>query len=100
MYVLNSVPAADEEAAAAGEWALDVLVDAFDAETGQIASDEPPQKDPLAFGRDHDIDGFVIGIRKRPPTGKVLFGSTTQDVLLETDRPVLTVPVDRLKRDR
>jgi nucleotide-binding universal stress UspA family protein len=36
-----------------------------------------------------DADMVVVAARRRSPTGKLIFGSVTQAVILGTDRPVL-----------
>ncbi|SDY08816.1 universal stress protein [Halobellus clavatus] len=43
----------------------------------------------LRFADEYDVDQICVGGRKRSPTGKALFGSVTQDVILGTHRPVL-----------
>lgn len=43
----------------------------------------------LRVAEEYDVDQICIGGRKRSPTGKALFGSVTQDVILTTNRPVL-----------
>ncbi|WP_336330327.1 universal stress protein [Haloarcula sp. CGMCC 1.2071] len=43
----------------------------------------------LRLADEHDADMIVVAGRKRTPTGKVLFGSVTQSVILGTDRSVL-----------
>lgn len=48
-----------------------------------------PSEQVRAYADEHDVDQICVGGRKRSPTGKVLFGSVTQEVILDTTRPVL-----------
>lgn len=50
-----------------------------------------PTDEILAAAREREAKYLVVGGRKRTPTGKALFGSTTQSILLAADRPVVTV---------
>jgi nucleotide-binding universal stress UspA family protein len=99
VVVVNSLHGGDRTSDAdvrAGREALDVFEDAIDgADTHQLVRGNSPQEDLLEFADDHDADEVVIGIRKRSPTGKLMFGSTAQDLLLTTERPVVCVPLTR-----
>jgi nucleotide-binding universal stress UspA family protein len=48
----------------------------------------------LDHAEEHDVDSLVLGGRKRSPAGKALFGSVTQAVILNTDRPVVVTGDD------
>lgn len=100
VYVLNSLVGGDEtdrEDVEAGEDALRRLVEEVDdlahVESHQLVQGNQPVEDLLDAADDWGADEFVIGIRKRSPVGKVVFGSTAQNLLLEADRPVRCVPL-------
>ena len=97
IYAVNSLPGGDrtsEEDVRAGREALDVLEDAaVEVDGHQLVRGNSPQEDLMQFAADHDADELVVGIRKRSPTGKLVFGSTAQDLLLSIDLPVVCVPL-------
>ena len=51
-----------------------------------------PGEELIAAAEDVDADLICVSGRKRSPAGKAVFGSTTQTVVLNADRPVLAVP--------
>ncbi len=50
-----------------------------------------PASEIIAAADEVDADMICVSGRKRTPTGKVVFGSVTQAVILGTERPVTTV---------
>jgi nucleotide-binding universal stress UspA family protein len=45
----------------------------------------------VRYAKEHQIDEIVIGLRRRSPLGKLLFGSTSRQVILDAPCPVLSV---------
>ena len=68
--------------------AREVLEEAGVEVTLEESSGEPADA-ILRLADEEDADMIVVAGRKRTPTGKVLFGSVTQSVILGTDRSVL-----------
>jgi nucleotide-binding universal stress UspA family protein len=62
-------------------------------DTHQYVRSNSPEEDLLRAVDEFDADELVIGIRKRNPTAKVVFGSTAQEVLLNADVPMAVVPL-------
>jgi nucleotide-binding universal stress UspA family protein len=48
-----------------------------------------PADQLLEVAQDEDANLIVVAGRKRSPTGKALFGSVTQSVILNAERPVM-----------
>lgn len=68
------------------------IAEAHGVEVTTAIENGSPSTEILAFVTEHNVDIIVMGFQKRSPTGKALFGSTAQDVLLSTDCPVVTIP--------
>lgn len=58
-------------------------------EAVSAVSSGDPADSIINYVDDQEIDLVVIGARKRSPTGKLLFGSVTQAVILHVDVPVV-----------
>lgn len=50
-----------------------------------------PEEDVINTAVSEDADLIVIGLRSRSKTGKYLFGSTAQDIILGAPCPVMSV---------
>jgi nucleotide-binding universal stress UspA family protein len=102
VHVLNSLHGGnDEEMVAEGQQALSVFEERlgqFDVETEQNTHASDPAHDILTAADDLDADEIAIGLtQKRTPAQKVLFGSNTQSVLMQTRHPVVGVPLRKSK---
>ncbi len=100
IYIINSLVGGDETSSdeiADGDEAIEVLEEGLAGqtaiETHQYIRGNAPIEDLLEAAEEFDIDEYVIGIRKRSPVGKMMFGSTAQNLLLESDRPVRCIPL-------
>ncbi|MFB6101142.1 MAG: universal stress protein [Haloplanus sp.] len=100
IHAINSLRGGDRTDATAvrdGEDALNVVESRMGAtatvETHQFVRGNDPEEDILEHAAAVDADELVIGVRKRNPTAKIVFGSTAQAVLLRTERPVAVVPL-------
>jgi nucleotide-binding universal stress UspA family protein len=90
-FLDNAVSDAEEYAEEIIEATLEDYDDGRVIPRGEVGD---PTEMILALAADIDARYIVVGGRKRSPVGKALFGSTTQSLLLDADRPVVTVMRD------
>lgn len=66
------------------------------AETGfdvdALVAEGDPDEEIVSVARERGADHVVLSGRRRSPTGKAIFGSVTQSVILNADVPVTVVP--------
>jgi nucleotide-binding universal stress UspA family protein len=100
VVAVNSLKGGDDTSSQAvrdGEDALNAVASRLGAqcavETHQYVRDNRPEEDLFEAVEEFDADELVIGIRKRNPTAKVVFGSTAQAVLLNSPVPMAVVPL-------
>ncbi|MBP2249757.1 nucleotide-binding universal stress UspA family protein [Halarchaeum solikamskense] len=69
------------------------LLDDAGVETNLIERSGDPSTEIVEAARGLDADLIALAGRSRSPTGKAVFGSTTQRVILEAERPVVVQSV-------
>lgn len=77
----------DNTASQAAE-GLDEVITADYRIIGRVGN---PGKKVVEYAEEVDARYLVIGGRTRSPVGKAFFGSVTQSILLNTERPVIVV---------
>lgn len=102
VIVINSLVGGDDTTAEDvrdGNEALNVvearLADLASVETHQFVRGNEPATDVWKACEEFDPDEMVISLRDRTPTGKAVFGSVSQQLLLGSGRPVVSVPRER-----
>ncbi|MFB6150247.1 MAG: universal stress protein [Haloarculaceae archaeon] len=79
-----------EQAAAFAKSVADRTLDDPDDRVEAAGRVGAPVQEILAAADEADARYLVVGGTQRSPTGKAVFGSTTQSLLLRSDRPVVT----------
>jgi len=72
-------------------------IEGLDHPTTAVGLIGEPAVEVLNYAEKTGARYIVIGGQKRSPVGKALFGSTTQQILLSAELPVLTVMAQQTK---
>jgi len=87
----------DVETADAGDAALDALEaeidDTFEVRSRQLNRGRSPAVEMLAVAEEVGADHIVTGLRQHSRTERIIFGSVSQSLIKQTDRPVTLVPL-------
>lgn len=67
------------------------IVDNFDADFEAVGLVGKVDRQIIRYADEHDAKYIVVAPRKRSPTGKALFGSVAQGVILNADCPVISI---------
>lgn len=82
---IESVEAVTEARSILDEAAIEVTLEGTNGDTPMALLDAAAR---------YDADCLCVAGHKRSPTGKAIFGSVTQDVIMGTDRPTLVCSVE------
>lgn len=74
------------------KWAEEIASrEGVEFETRLLVRGKEPAEDIVDFADEINASMIIIGVRKRRPAGKVIFGSVAQDIILHTSKPVVCV---------
>uniref|UniRef100_A0A7J2TKW9 Universal stress protein n=1 Tax=Archaeoglobus fulgidus TaxID=2234 RepID=A0A7J2TKW9_ARCFL len=74
------------------KWAEEIAKrEGVEFETKLLVRGKEPAEDIVDFADEINASLIIIGVRKRRPAGKVLFGSVAQDIILHATKPVVCI---------
>jgi nucleotide-binding universal stress UspA family protein len=65
--------------------------DNISCETHLLVRNLSPAEDLVQFAEDKQVDEIIVGVKRRSKVGKLLLGSTAQQVILRALCPVITI---------
>ncbi len=68
-----------------------VTDDGLTCETHLLIRGNTPGHDLISYAAENNVDEIFIGVRRRSKVGKLLMGSTAQQIILKAACPVMTV---------